>query len=191
MKTDKDINRLARNKYALLLQGMQEGGCYHIVLTRGRCIDLGMREEEWRRLRIRLKKQWPLFQAWTVMQWSTSRGVHLHVIIKGTPGIKKEWIDHVVSLMGNGSGVYLVPIEPNEAPILARYVTRQLGDKKQMRAWPRYFRPVTTTRGWCPEWMTNADWTRRTPTRRGVETCHSGASRDGHCHRTTVPGRRD
>jgi len=57
MKTDKDINRLARNKYALLLQGMQEGGCYHIVLTRGRCIDLGMREEEWRRLRIRLKKR--------------------------------------------------------------------------------------------------------------------------------------
>ena len=161
MKTDKDINRLARTKYALLLKGMQDGDCYHVVLTRGRCIDLDMREEEWRRLRIRLKKQWPSFQAWTVMQWSARRGVHLHVIIKGTPGITREWLDHVVSLMGNESGVYLRPINPNDAAYVARYVTRQLGDKQQMRAWPPYFRPVTTTRGWCSEWVPNADWTRR------------------------------
>jgi len=153
MKTDRDINRLARAKYVLLLRGMQDGPCHHLVLTKGRSIDPNMRQEEWRRLRIRLNKQWPGFQAWNTIQWSDRRGVHIHAIIKGTPGITKEWLNHVMDLMGNGSSIYLTEVNPYDAPYVARYVTRKLGDKKQMRSWPRYFRPVTTTRGWCPEWL--------------------------------------
>ena len=153
------LNGRARREYVRLLRGMQGGQCWLVTLTRGRGLDLLLREEAWHPLLTRLRQRWPECQAWTVYEWGDRRGVHLHVVIKETSGLTEEWLQHVVGLLQNGTKVCVQPV--TDPTGIARYLTKQLPNKRIMTGWPKHFRPVTTTRGWCAEWLSPKEWRSR------------------------------
>jgi hypothetical protein len=126
--------------------------CWFLSLTRGYCLDPRFRQQAWHKLSTRLQQDWPEMQAWTVIEFSPKRGVHLHVVLKGVPGISREWVDHVVGLQQDGTAAHLECVHDAEGLVL--YLTKGLADSNAASGWPRYFRPVTATRGWCPDWRT-------------------------------------
>jgi len=137
---------------------MQGHQCWLITLTKPHDLDFGLRQS-WHVLRTRLRQKWPDCQAWTVVEWKQRRGVHLHAVVKGTPDISAAWVEHVVRLLRDGTEVHIEPVYDPEG--LAHYVTKSLADKQVMSGWPKHFRPVTTTRGWWPEWLSRKEWSAR------------------------------
>jgi hypothetical protein len=171
LRTKRDIedNRRARVAYVKLLRGMQGHRCYAVTLIKGRGLDLDLRADAWSMVRTRCGQRWPdTFEAWTGYEYGPQRGVHLNVVIKGTPGLTREWIEHMLMLIDDGTCVgYFREVYGAEG--LARYWTKEIRDARKNNHWPRGFRPFTTTRGWCPEWMTRKQWRahRRNPLRLG------------------------
>ena len=140
-------NHRARQEYARLLEGIVGHECWFATLTRAYCADLRLRPFAWHQIRTRLKQRWPGMEALTVYEYSTRSGVHLHVVIRGTPGINWGWMQHVVDLLGDGTKVDFRPVYGARG--LAHYLTKTLSGAAFDSAWPRYFRPISTTRGWC------------------------------------------
>lgn len=158
---DARLNCRSRREYARVLRGMEGYECFLVTLTHGRGLDLLLRAEAWRRLRTRLGQKWPDFAAWSVYEYSHLRGVHMHVIVKDTPGLDEAWIEHVVGLVGDGTAVHIVPINSSRTAYVARYVTKQLSDRRIASGWPRGFRAVSCTRNWCPRWLSRKAWERQ------------------------------
>jgi hypothetical protein len=162
-------NSRARREYARLLRGI-EHPCWTLVLTRDRCIDLNLRRHAWHVLLTRMRERWPDVQAWTMYEWGQKRrGLHLHIVIKGAPAITREWVIHVVSLLGDGTEVHMqemrgdIPLLGGDAAVsmrkdrgtaayVARYLTKQVANPSYFRQWPPRFRPISVTRGWCQDW---------------------------------------
>jgi hypothetical protein len=125
---------------------MDGAPCWFVTLTRGRCLDTTFRADIWYTFRTRLLQRWPAMQAWTVLEWGRERGIHLHAVLRGTPGITAEWVQHLADLAGTAAHMEEV-VDPVG---LAGYLTKGLLERALTDAWPRYFRPVSQTRGWCP-----------------------------------------
>lgn len=134
--------------------------CWFITLTQGYGDLLLHRAGAWHRLLTRLRKRWPDCQAWTVLEYGTRRGVHLHIAVKGTPGITAEWLEYLVGLVGDGTHVHSK--EVHNQVRLARYLAKQLANQPLMSGWPKYLHLVSTTRRWCPEWRRRTQWRART-----------------------------
>jgi hypothetical protein len=104
------------------------------------------------------------FAAFTIYEYSPKRGTHLHVVVKGIPDLDVAWLKHVVSLQANGTQIHVVPIgQADQDKMLdehgiSHYLTKQIADKKLMAGWPRGFRITSSTRKWCPEWMSRRAW---------------------------------
>jgi hypothetical protein len=133
--------------------------CWLLTLTRGRGADLMVRACSWHVVLTRIKQTWPEAEAWAVVEYSAARGVHLHAVVRGAPTLSSAWLDHVVALLGDGTRAHLTPVTNKSG--LAHYLTKQLADRAIADAWPRYFRPVTTTRRWLPGWANGAPWRAR------------------------------
>jgi hypothetical protein len=149
-----------RRVYQQLVRGMHEEPCIFFTLTSGQDRLLLLRPVAWHRLSAHLYRQWPEFQACSVYEYAKRRGVHLHVVVKGTPGITEAWLQHVVCLIGNGTQVGGWR-EVYDVEGLAAYLTKDLGDAAQVKGWPKRFRPATFTRKWCPRWRSQKEWTER------------------------------
>jgi hypothetical protein len=135
-----DDERRARRSYALLRAGEEGHENVFFTLTKGR--DLGLELRTHRHLVLtRAKRRWPDCEAATVYEYSPQRGAHLHVVMKNAPGFQVVY----------------------DAEGLARYLTKQMRDRLIVDGWPRYFRPITTTRRWCPGWLSRAEWAAHTP----------------------------
>jgi hypothetical protein len=158
------LNRKARREYAKLRLGMQGQECYLLTLTKGRGIDLRLRSDEWKVIRTRLGQRYPNFEAFTIYEFSPLRGVHLHVVIKGVPNLDVDWLKHVVSLQANGTQIHVVPIgradqdKTLDEHGISHYLTKQIADEKKMAGWPKGFRVTSSTRNFCPGWMSRRAW---------------------------------
>jgi hypothetical protein len=155
-------NQRTRLEYARLMRGMWGEDCWFLTLTQGRRADLLVRAHAWHVVLTRLRQAWPQVEAWTVVEYTRERGVHLHAVIKGAPTLTSAWLDHIASLLGDGTRAHLKPVD--NKPGLARYLTKQLAALAAYAAadgWPRRFRPVTTTRGWLPGWVGRRQWKAR------------------------------
>jgi hypothetical protein len=128
--------------------------CWLLTLTCGRRADLLVRSHAWHVVLTRLRQTWPQVEAWAVVEYTHERGVHLHAVIKGAPTLTSTWLDHVVSLLGDGTHAHLESVTHKSS--LAHYLTKQLGACAAADGWPRYFRPVTTTQRWLPGWASRA-----------------------------------
>jgi hypothetical protein len=135
---------------------MQGHQCWFFGLTDGRSLDLLLRRD-WHHILTRLRQEWPCCEGWTVYEWATARGVHLHIVVKIAPGLTKDWLEHVVSLLPESVQVGGFK-QVNYDPGLADYLCKQLADLRISTGWPKYFRPISTTRGWCPGWESTEAW---------------------------------
>lgn len=151
-------NQRVRQEYAKLHRGMLGQECWFFTLTCGRRLDPAIRKDVWHVLRTRLKQQWPEMQAWTVVEWGKRRGVHLHAVVKGTPGLTEEWLQHVVELLHDETAIHIGDACLHSTDQLARYLTKQHADPRQAMGWPRGFHPFSATRGWCPDWLSRQEW---------------------------------
>lgn len=130
-----------------MANGMEGQDCYFFTLTRGRDEGIWLRRFNWHSLSTRLRQRWLDFAAFTVFEWSSQRGTHLHVVVRGAPELTYEWVQAVVLRLGEGSSVG--GFEPVHNPQgLASYLAKQLVDPRIINGWPRNFRPVTFTRNW-------------------------------------------
>jgi hypothetical protein len=148
-------SRRADKEQARLEYGMSLGPCQFITLVRGFNFDLNLRRDAWYLLRTRLLQEWADVQAWTCLESSADRGIHLHAVVRGAPGLDQTWLDHVVGLLppdGRGQRVtaYLKPVSDAEG--LAGYLTKQLRKPGYWEWLPRHFHLVSATRGWAPGW---------------------------------------
>lgn len=111
------LNQRARREYVRLLRGMQDAPCCMVTLTQKveRSLDLRLRSDAWHVLLTRMRQRWPDCQAWTVYEYKPRCGVHLHTVVRGVPGITEEWVDHVVSLLGDGTEVTCSPSDRPKA----------------------------------------------------------------------------
>lgn len=142
-------NQRARREYARLCSGMAGQDCWFITITCGRYLDLNIRKDVWHSLRTRLRQQWPTAEAWTATEWSQRRGVHLHAVVKGTPGLTLDWVDHLLGLRQDGAAAFVEQVRPDTESVLARYLTKQFAQPQHIQHWPRGFHPFSATRGWC------------------------------------------
>jgi hypothetical protein len=139
---------------------MEGADCWFLTLTCGRRDDVLLRAHAWHVLLTRLRQAWPEVQAWTVIEYSPRRGVHLHAVVKHAPTLSGAWLEHVVARLGDETRAHVTRVTDKAG--LAHYLTKQLIDRAIMEAWPRQFRPVTTTRGWLPSWVGRRRWRPRT-----------------------------
>jgi hypothetical protein len=125
--------------------------CWLLTVTRGRdVLGCDLRSGAWHVLLTRMKQQWPEAQAWTCLEYGKRRGVHLHAVVKNTAGLLTQaWLDQWVALQGDGTCVHLVRVY-GDSETLPRYLTKSLAQAYAPGSWPRYVRPVSATRGWCP-----------------------------------------
>jgi hypothetical protein len=150
------LNRRYMRETIRLSRGMQGHQCHTFTLTDGRSLDLLLRRD-WHIILTRLRQCWPGCEAWTCYEWSPARGVHLHCVVKGVPNLTEEWLRHVVSLLGGNVDIGGFEDVYYDAG-LAHYLTKQLADPRIVQGWPKHFRPVSTTRGWCPGWLSKGAW---------------------------------
>jgi hypothetical protein len=146
----------ARRSYTLIRAGALGHETVFFTLTKGRDVELELRDH-WHLLLTRAKRRWPDCEAVTVYEYSPQRGAHLHVVMKNAPGVTSAWLQHVLDVCGskvNVGGFRLV----YDTEGLARYLTKQMRDRVIVDGWPRYFRPLTMTRNWCPGWLPRAEW---------------------------------
>ena len=144
-------NQRGRREYARLLCGMLGHEYWALTFSRGRCLDLDLRQYAWHLFLTRIRQEWPTAQAWTTYEYRPRRGVHLHAIIKGVPGFTPQWAQYIVALLADGTQIH-VEKSRGDAEFHARYLTKQLTDPKYVDQWPRHCRVVSVTRGWCPDW---------------------------------------
>jgi hypothetical protein len=142
------LSRLAHAKYVLLEDGMRRGPCWLIGLTDGRCTHLLLRPETWHKLLTQLKRAWPSCEAATAYEWSQKRGIHLHAVVRGTPGLSTEWVVSHVERPDSSVRAHCKPVFDGDG--LAGYLVKAIGRSVAVDGWPRYFRPVSMTRGWSP-----------------------------------------
>jgi hypothetical protein len=151
------LHQRSRRYFTKLLMGMVDEETFYIVLTNAQDRNLQLRSVAWHYVLTRLHQDWDTCEAATVYEYRPRRGSHLNVLIKGTPGLTREYMEHLVGLVQDGTKVG--SFEPVSNPRkIASYLTKQLRDTVVMQGWPRNFRPVTTTRNWYPGWMTKKEW---------------------------------
>jgi hypothetical protein len=122
---------------------------YFLTITRGRCLDPHLRAGAWHRIRTRLKQRWPRMEAWTVVEYSKKRAIHIHGVVKRTPGLESDWVEHLADLFQDGTEARLDDV--HDPAGLAGYLTKDLTPAKLRGTWQRHFHPVSRTRGWCPK----------------------------------------
>jgi hypothetical protein len=155
-----DRRRIAASRHvdqeqARLEYGMSLGPCQFITLVRGFNFDLNLRRDAWYLLRTRLLQEWPNMQAWTCIESSAKRGIHLHAVVRGVPGLDQVWLDRVVRLLppdGRGQRVTAYLETVSDAERLAGYLTKQLRKPGYWDGLPRHFHLRSATRGWAPGW---------------------------------------
>jgi hypothetical protein len=148
-------SRRGDREQARLEYGMSLGPCQFITLVRGFNLDLALRRDAWYQLRTRLQQEWPSLQAWTCLEYGADRGIHLHAVVRGVPGLDQAWLDHVVGLLpldGRGQRVTAYLELAPDAEGLASYLTKQLRKPSYWDGLPRHFHLVSATQGWAPGW---------------------------------------
>src|SRR5262245_33896548 len=75
------------------------------------------------------------------------RGVLLHTIIKRTPGLTHEWMEHIAQHVDIAVHVHFMDVYDSEG--LALCLIKQLTDSAIVNGWPHRLRPATMPRGWC------------------------------------------
>lgn len=112
------------------------------------------------------KTLWPQAEAFTVVEFAASVGVHLHVVVRGTYGLDKAWLDDTLkkvtidgvavlvnsdvrlitdSIVLDDDGVY-----GDSASRVARYLTKQAWKHLLCDDWGAHFHPFSATRKWLP-----------------------------------------
>jgi hypothetical protein len=129
-RTREELNRKSRREYERLRRGMEGHDCWWFALTAPRGVGILLRESAWHILltRIRQRKGWEDAQAWTVYERKERRDIHLHVVIKNTPGITASWLSDIVELLQDGTQIGGFD-HIYEAPGAAHYLTKQLPDE--------------------------------------------------------------
>ena len=136
--------------------GMENSDCRFITVTTNRGHHLDIRGGMWHNVLTRMRKRWPQMEAWTVLEWKVNVGVHMHTVVKGITVFDEEFVRRVISLSDPSANVCIKRV--SDPVRLAAYLTKQLTDDRVMSGWPRYFRPVSCTRGWAPGWGSNRQW---------------------------------
>jgi hypothetical protein len=145
------LERRRKLVYGRLVAGMEHEWCYFLTLTDGRDLDLSLRSHAWHTISTRARKIYPAFEAASVYEWSLLRGAHLHIVIKGAPGVDQAWVEHV--LRSSSSGAELGDFqEVYDARGLAGYLTKQLVDRGVTGTWPKHFHPAAFSRNWTRRW---------------------------------------
>jgi hypothetical protein len=152
--------RRGARERARLEYGLSLGPRHFITEVRGFNLDLAFRRDAWYLLRTRLQQEWPGAQAWTCLEYSSRRGIHMHIMVRGAPTLTVDWLAHVVSLLpadeqGQRVTVDFQPVSDAEG--LARYLTKQLRKPGYWDGMPRHFHPVSATHDWAPGWQAEAD----------------------------------
>lgn len=148
---------LAREQRARLLRGMADANCWMITLKGDRIHHSFLRSEDWRIVWIRIRQKWPEAQAFTVYEYKKNVLMHLHVVVKHTPGISTDWVRHIIHLRHDDREVKIKVQDVYFKPGVARYLTKQLSNRRVMNGWPKNFRPTTATHGWSPGWLTRRE----------------------------------
>jgi hypothetical protein len=125
-RTREELNRKSRREYERLRRGMEGHDCWWFDLTAPSIVGALLRESSWHILltRIRQRKGWEDAQACTVYEWKARRDIHLHVVIKNTPGITASWLSDIVALLQDGTEIGGFD-HIYDAPGAAHYLTKQ------------------------------------------------------------------
>ncbi len=90
----------------------------------------------------------------TVLEWGDRRGCHLHVIVKGTPGLTTSDLEQYASLVSATVGGFAVIYDTAGA---AGYLTKHLSTASTQR-WPAHTHLTSFTHNWCPGWVSTREW---------------------------------
>ena len=154
-----------RATIARIHKGMRLGDCRFLTITSPGGEDAATSYDElpkrWKRLHERIARRFGRIEYVTVVEAQKRGHAHLHVVYRG-PFIPQRWLSRAAKASGFGPIADIRRPPRAIARYVAKYLTKDLAAANlrlpdgSALGWPKYFRRVRFTPGWC-------EWARRRP----------------------------